>query len=83
VPIVLLVVGMPGMDGNEVARRLRGQPGCEETMLVALTGWGQNEDWRRSREAKFDVHLIKPVDPEALRELLDGAGVTPRSGHAV
>jgi CheY-like chemotaxis protein len=62
---------MPGMDGNEVARRLRGQFECEETLLVALTGWGQEEDRRRTRAAGFDHHLTKPADPEELRALLE------------
>ena len=78
--LVLLDIGMPGMDGHEVARRLRGRPEFERTMLVALTGWGQEADRRRSREAGFDHHLVKPVDPGALRELLDESGVPPRSG---
>jgi PAS domain S-box-containing protein len=63
-------IGMPGMDGYEVARRLRRQPGLEDTVLVALTGWGQEEDRRRSAEAGFDCHLVKPVEPDALGTLL-------------
>ncbi len=72
--VVFLDLGMPGMDGYEVARRLRGQPGLEQVVLVALTGWGQDEDRRRTREARFDHHLTKPADPEALRRLLSGPG---------
>jgi CheY-like chemotaxis protein len=68
----LLDIGMPGMDGHEVARRLREPPEFRGTLLVALTGWGQEQDRRRSKEAGFDRHLVKPVDPEALRELLSG-----------
>lgn len=68
--LVLLDIDLPGMDGHEVARRLRDEPGVKETVLVALTGFGQEDDRRRSREAGFDHHLTKPVDPEALRELL-------------
>jgi CheY-like chemotaxis protein len=71
------------MDGNEVARRLRGRPESQESLIVALTGWGQESDRRRSSEAGFDRHLVKPVDPGALRELLDESGVLPRSGPAV
>jgi PAS domain S-box-containing protein len=68
--MVFLDIGMPGMDGYEVARQLRQQPGLEHTTLVALTGWGQEEDRRRSREAGFDKHLIKPVEPDLLRRAL-------------
>ncbi len=68
--VVLLDIGMPGMDGFEVARRFREQAGTGQALLVALTGWGQESDRRRSREAGFDHHLVKPVDPEALRDLL-------------
>ncbi|HEX8200363.1 MAG TPA: PAS domain S-box protein, partial [Isosphaeraceae bacterium] len=72
--VVLLDIGMPGMDGYEVARRLRGRPECERALLVALTGWGQEEDRRRSHAAGFDLHLVKPVDPELLRSLLSQPG---------
>jgi CheY-like chemotaxis protein len=57
------------MDGYEVARRLRGA-GAGPALLVAMTGYGQEEDRRKTREAGFDVHLVKPVDPQAVRELL-------------
>ncbi len=67
--IVLLDIGLPGMDGFEVARRLRAQPRLPQPLLVALTGYGQAEDVRRSREAGFDHHLVKPADPEALTAL--------------
>jgi CheY-like chemotaxis protein len=65
---VLIDIGLPGMDGFEVARRLRalGQP----VVLVALTGYGQPEDRRRTQEAGFDVHLVKPVDPSDLTNAL-------------
>jgi signal transduction histidine kinase len=68
--VVLLDIGMPGMDGYEVARRLRGQSEGKDMVLIALTGWGQEEDRRRSREAGFDHHLTKPVDLDMLRALL-------------
>jgi len=61
---------MPGMDGNEVARRIRQQPQFATTRLVALTGWGQDEDRRRTQESGFDHHLTKPVDIAALQALL-------------
>jgi PAS domain S-box-containing protein len=66
--VIILDLGMPGMDGFEVARRLREQPGGKTTLLVALTGWAQEEDRRRCYEAGFDGHLPKPVEPEALRQ---------------
>ena len=64
--VVLLDIGLPGMDGYEVARRLRAQPDLDKTLLVALTGYGQAEDLCRSRDAGFDRHLVKPADPEVL-----------------
>jgi signal transduction histidine kinase/DNA-binding response OmpR family regulator len=73
--IVFLDIGLPGMDGYEVCRQLRQQPGMDKVRLIALTGWGQEEDRRRSREAGFDEHLVKPVDPAALEELLVGLQV--------
>jgi signal transduction histidine kinase len=68
--VVLLDIGLPGMSGYEVARRLREQAGTDPPHLVALTGYSQEEDRQRSREAGFDLHLVKPVDPSALRDLL-------------
>jgi CheY-like chemotaxis protein len=68
--IVLMDIGMPRMDGYEAARRLRTMPWAATIVLVALTGWGQDEDRRRSEAAGFDHHLIKPVDPAALEALL-------------
>jgi CheY-like chemotaxis protein len=68
--VVLLDIGMPGMDGYEVARRLRSSPNTSTSLLVALTGWGQDSDRQRAKEAGFDHHLVKPVDPEAIRALL-------------
>ncbi len=67
---VLLDLGMPGMDGFETARRLRLSPEGRAAKLVALTGWGQEEDRRRTREAGFDHHLVKPVGLEELQALL-------------
>jgi signal transduction histidine kinase len=68
--IVLLDIGMPYMDGNEVARRIRLRPDGRDVLLVALTGWGHEEARRRTEEAGFDRHMIKPVDLGALRELI-------------
>ena len=68
--MIVLDIGMPGMDGHEVARRVRQRPGGGNTMLIALTGWGQEEDRRRSQAAGFDHHLVKPADIGALQALL-------------
>ena len=67
--LVLLDIVMPGMDGYEVARRLRGN-GFKDVVLAALTGWGQESDRARSREAGFDHHLVKPVEPDTVQKLL-------------
>jgi CheY-like chemotaxis protein len=69
--IVLLDIGMPEMDGYEVARALRQLDPQRHTSVVALTGWGQEQDRERTREAGFDKHLVKPVDVDALQELID------------
>ena len=67
--LVLLDIGLPHMDGYEVARRLRLAPEAEDILLVALTGYGQEKDRRRSQEAGFDEHLVKPPALAALRAL--------------
>jgi len=71
--LVLLDIGLPGMDGYEVARRLRAQERGDRPFLVALTGYGQAEDRARSRDAGFDLHLTKPVDLEAVARLVANA----------
>ena len=68
--IVLLDIGMPRLNGYETAQLMREQPWGRRALIVALTGWGQEEDRRRSREAGFDQHLVKPVEPAALERLL-------------
>jgi CheY-like chemotaxis protein len=68
--IILLDIGMPQMDGLEVARRLRQDPKMKDVLLVALTGYGQDRDRLRSQEAGFDVHLVKPVELEHLNVIL-------------
>jgi len=68
--VVLLDIGMPGMDGYEVARRIRAQSPGPRPTIVALTGWGQENDRREAREAGFDHHLVKPAEIGALKELL-------------
>jgi CheY-like chemotaxis protein/two-component sensor histidine kinase len=68
--VVLCDIGLPGLDGYGVARELRRHPTTARARLLALTGYGQEEDKRRSREAGFDHHLVKPADPEELQRLL-------------
>ena len=70
--VVVLDIGMPGLDGYETCRRIRALPGGEAMGLLAVTGWGQPEDRRKAQEAGFDQHLVKPVDPETWSRLLDG-----------
>jgi CheY-like chemotaxis protein len=72
--IVLLDLGLPGIDGYEVARTIRNRAEFDDILLVALTGYSQEEDRRRSKEAGFDKHLIKPAEKSTLQELL----ATPR-----
>jgi signal transduction histidine kinase len=74
--VVLLDIGLPGMDGYEVARKLRKLPGLERVLIVALTGYSQAEDRQRSAEAGFDHHLTKPVDPDELQALLAGMALS-------
>jgi CheY-like chemotaxis protein len=68
--VALLDIGLPGMDGFEVARRLQEQVAGKMPLLVAVTGYGQEEHRRRSKQAGIDLHLLKPVDPEELKQLL-------------
>ena len=67
----ILDLGLPRIDGFELARRIRRLPWAKRTLLIALSGWGQDEDRIRSREAGFDLHLVKPVDSQALLKILD------------
>ncbi len=76
---VLLDIGLPGMDGYQIARAIRGQPAGQRMMLVALTGYGQEEDRRRSRDAGFDHHLVKPVDLDALTRVFASLPGRPES----
>jgi CheY-like chemotaxis protein len=68
---VFLDIGLPGMDGYEVAERLRGLPNGKDAVLIAITGYGQEDDRRRSQRAGIDHHLVKPVALDALRRLLE------------
>jgi PAS domain S-box-containing protein len=76
--VVLLDIGLPGLDGYQVARRLRDEIGLDHALLVAMTGYGQPEDRRRSQEAGIQYHFVKPVEPLVLRNLL--AGTSPPAG---
>jgi CheY-like chemotaxis protein len=73
--VCLLDIGLPEIDGNELARRLRAQPETAHSVLIAVSGYGQEQDRRAALEAGFSAHLVKPVDIEALTALL--AGVRP------
>ena len=68
--VVLLDIGLPKLDGHEVCRRVRAQNWGKNIVMIALTGWGQDDDRRKSQEAGFNGHLVKPVDYDNLLELL-------------
>jgi CheY-like chemotaxis protein/two-component sensor histidine kinase len=76
---VLLDVGLPGLNGYEVCRRIREQPWGKDLILVALTGWGQEADRRRSEEAGFDAHMVKPPDHDVLTKLLAALPMSRRA----
>jgi PAS domain S-box-containing protein len=79
--VVLLDIGLPGLDGYQVARRLREDVGLDTSLLVAMTGYGQPEDRRRSRDAGIHHHFVKPVEPMVLRNLLADVAAPAGSGH--
>src|SRR6185369_12645763 len=68
--VILLDIGLPKLDGHEVCRRVREKPWGRDIVIIALTGWGQDDDRRKSEEAGFNGHLVKPVDYDQLLELL-------------
>jgi CheY-like chemotaxis protein len=68
--VVLLDIGLPKMNGYDVCRHIRQQPWGKHIVLIAVTGWGQEDDKRKSEEAGFDRHMVKPVAPQALMTLL-------------
>src|SRR5215469_14468132 len=68
--VVFLDIGLPGMDGCEVARQIRQLPGVTTALLVAITGYGRKDDVQRCKEAGIDCHFLKPVDPLELKQLL-------------
>ncbi|MGH7898344.1 MAG: hybrid sensor histidine kinase/response regulator, partial [Candidatus Binatia bacterium] len=75
--VAIVDIGLPGLDGYEVAKRIRRSDVGEQIFLIALTGYGQQEDRRRAHEAEFDVHLVKPLDPGELDRILAGAERSP------
>ena len=76
--VILLDIGLPKLNGYEACRLIREQPWGKGAVLIAVTGWGQDEDRRRSHEAGFDHHMVKPVDPQALMKMLAGLALTPK-----
>jgi CheY-like chemotaxis protein len=86
--VVLLDLGMPGMDGFKVAQRLREKPRCETSVFIAVTGYGPATCGDGAREAGFDYYLLKPIDPDQLRQLLiqvtnpDRRGADPFAARA-
>ncbi len=83
--VILMDIGLPKLNGYDAARQIRGQQRGKSVVLVAVTGWGQDEDRRKTAEAGFDGHLIKPVDLRQLTELLarlpaDGETLRRRTG---
>jgi len=81
--LILLDIGMLRLNGYDACRRIREQPRGRDVTIVAVTGWGQEEDRRRSKEAGFDHHILKPAEPADIEKLLvglkGGARVTPRT----
>jgi CheY-like chemotaxis protein len=77
--VILLDIGLPKLDGYEVAQRIREQPWGRSTILIAVTGYGQEEDRRRSLEAGFDYHMIKPVNLAELEKTLTDLRTTNKT----
>ena len=75
--LILLDIGMPKLNGYDTARQIRQQPWGKHAVLVALTGWGQDDDRRKSLDAGFDSHMVKPIELPALEKLLS----TPNASH--
>ena len=72
--VALLDIGLPGLNGYEVAKRLRAMPGDRRPLLIAVTGYGTDRDRRKAEEAGIDLYLVKPADPQALLRLLGRFG---------
>jgi len=79
--VILLDIGMPRLNGLDVCHRIRKEPWGSGITIIALTGWGQEEDRRQSHEAGFDGHLVKPVDYNALLELLGSMNARAEAGR--
>ncbi len=69
--VLLLDIGLPHVSGHEAAKRIRQQPWGKDMLLIALSGWGQQEDRQKSREAGFDHHFVKPVDLDTLMKVVE------------
>jgi PAS domain S-box-containing protein len=78
--VIMLDIGMPKLNGYDACRRIRAQPWGKQALVIAVTGWGQDEDKRRSREAGFDHHLVKPVDSSMIAELASSRAKKQRPG---
>jgi CheY-like chemotaxis protein len=76
--VVLLDIGMPGMDGYEVSRLVRASSNHGDVLLIALTGWGQEDDRERAKRAGFDYHFVKPPDIDRMRTILASRGARHR-----
>jgi CheY-like chemotaxis protein len=74
--IAFLDIGLPKMNGYDLARSLRANPETRATVLVAVTGWGQDEDRQRAADAGFDRHLVKPVEPSQIESIFASLGST-------
>ena len=74
--VILLDIGLPRLDGYDTCRRIREQPWGRDMVIVALTGWGEEEDRRQATQAGFDGHLVKPVDHNALNAIMASHGST-------
>ena len=80
--VVLLDIGLPKMNGYDVARQIRAQSWGSDPILIAITGWGQTEDKNLSTQAGFDHHLVKPVDPDALLNLIEKRKAVANENHS-
>jgi two-component system CheB/CheR fusion protein len=79
--VAILDIGLPKLDGYQVAQELRRQGGSSPPLLIAVTGYGQEEYRQRSRRAGFDYHLVKPVDPDVLARLIERPAAPPSEGR--
>ena len=80
--VMLMDIGMPGMDGYDAAREIRRQPWSQGLIMIALTGWGEDEDKEHAKQAGFDHHFVKPIDLAALERLLAEPNLEPKAETA-